>query len=62
MKKQFSSFWFILTIFLSAIFVVLFYPGTSERLGTGEAVMYTIVGVLVIWIVFFLRARIFSKK
>ena len=62
MKKKSTGFWLILNILLSAIFVVLFYPGTQERLGTGEAVMYTIAGVLVIWIVFFLGARIFSKK
>jgi hypothetical protein len=62
MKKHSTGFWLILTILLSAIFVVLFYPGTKERLGSGEAIMYTIAGVMLIWIVFFLRARIFSKK
>ena len=62
MKKLFSSFWFLLTVFLSAIFVVLFYPAIKENVGNSEAVLLSIVGVLVIWIVFFVRARMFSGK
>ncbi len=61
MKKSNSSFWLLLTIFLTAIFVVLFYPAAKERVGNDEAILYTIVGSLVIWIVFFARKRIFPK-
>lgn len=60
MKKLFNKFWIVITIILSLIFIGLFLPLTTRSLGFTKAFSYTMTGLAVIWIVYFVRAYIFS--
>ena len=46
---------------LTLIFVVLLSGAIFEKQGLFKTVIYTGLGVVVIWAVYFIRARIFSK-
>jgi hypothetical protein len=61
MSKYLNKTWIIITIILSAVFAVLFYPVAAERVGTLKALVFTMIGLLVIWLVYLIRAHIFSK-
>ena len=61
MIKYFNKFWFTFTAILCTVFVVLFFPMTIEKVGIGKAIIYTIIGLVVIWIVYFVRAYIFTQ-
>jgi transcriptional regulator with XRE-family HTH domain len=53
--------WLWLTVLLSIIFVFLFYPIVDKNYSFLESAVYTGIGLIVIWGVFFIRARIFSS-
>lgn len=61
MRKYFNRFWFIFTVILSAAFVVLFSSVLAESIGTVKTVIYNLIGLLVIWLVYIIRAYIFTK-
>jgi hypothetical protein len=61
MNRFIRSPWVILPILLSAVFAVLFYPIVQRRYDPLFSIMYTFAGVCVIWIVYFIRAHIFSS-
>ena len=61
MKKHKEKLWFTITVILSIIFALLFYNVAIENVRDSDATIYTILGVLVIWIVYFVRGYIFSK-
>ena len=61
MKMKFSNPWVLLPVALSAIFAVLFFPVVSRTQETPFALLYTAIGVLVIWAAYAVRARIFSR-
>jgi hypothetical protein len=60
MKKLKKFFWPVLTIILSFVFAMLFYPIAEKEYGTLNAVLFTTVGLAVIWLVFTIRVFIFS--
>ena len=62
MQKFSNKFWLYLTIALSLIFMILFFPTASDEVGLLKGAIYTIVGILVIWIVFFIRSYLFSDR
>ena len=53
--------WVIVTIVLSVIFVVLGFPVFLRARGPGMAVLYTVVGLAVIWFVYLVRACVFGR-
>ena len=61
MKKYNRKFWFTVTAVLSIIFALLFYNYSKDIVGDSDVTIYTILGVLVIWIVYFILAYVFSK-
>ena len=62
MSKYFNKYWLTITIVLSVAFALLFFPVAADRAGYMKAAVYTLVGLIVIWIVYFIRAWIFQKK
>ena len=60
MRKYFSRFWILITIAICVLFLTLFLPATLKSIGTAKAISYGLTGVAVIWIVYFVRAHIFS--
>ena len=61
MKRAFLGPWVILPVALSAVFGVLFYPVASARYESPLAVLFTIVGICVIWASYAVRAYIFTR-
>lgn len=61
MSRYVNKFWIGITILLNVIFAALFIPGAARNVGYGKAILYTIIGLIVIWIVYFMRVRIFGQ-
>jgi len=61
MSKYVSKFWITFTLILSIVFIALFVPLTVESIGIVKTVVYTLIALLVIWGVYFIRAYIFSN-
>ena len=61
MHRLYSRFWINVTVLLSAVFAVLFFPPVREKYGMTVSILATSAGVLVIWAVYFVRACIFSS-
>lgn len=61
MKDLLNPFWIIITVIISVVFGVLFYPAVVGEHGELKTILYTALGILVIWIVYFIRAYIFSN-
>ena len=53
--------WIVLPIVLSVIFAVLFIPVARRSQGLPLALLYTLIGLCVIWASYFVRARIFRS-
>ena len=66
MSRYVNRFWIWITIFLSVVFAALFVPVAARNIGLGKAILYTLIGLIVIWMVYLIRAhifgRLFSKK
>jgi hypothetical protein len=56
-----SRFWIAATIFLSVLFAVLFFPEVHGRYSLGLSLLFTGVGIVVIWVVYIVRAYVFSR-
>jgi hypothetical protein len=61
MGRLYSRFWVGVTLVLSAVFVVLFFPIVQDRYGFAASVLLTAVGLLVIWASYLVRAHIFTR-
>ena len=61
MNRTFTSPWIVLPIVLSVIFAVLFFPVARRSQELPLALLYTAIGMCVIWAVYFVRARIFGR-
>ena len=61
MKRGFFGPWIIVPIILSVVFAVLFFPIVQNRYPTALAVLFTIIGICVIWASYFVRAYIFTR-
>jgi hypothetical protein len=61
MIRYLRSAWVILPLLLSVVFAVLFYPVVQRRYDPALSIIYTFAGVCVIWIVYFIRAHIFTQ-
>ncbi len=60
-SKHYGGFWIGLAVALSALFAVLFYPAARRTYNPGTSLVFTALGVIVIWIVYFIRVMIFSR-
>jgi|GEM_PF-3024635 len=56
-----NKLWVWTTAFLSGLFAFLVYPIMALKYPFGEAVSYTTLGIVIIWVVFFIRVNIFNK-
>lgn len=61
MSRLYSKFWVNVTVVLSLIFIILGFPTFQREHGFVSAFVFTFIGVSVIWIVYFIRAYIFSQ-
>ncbi|MFC2112927.1 hypothetical protein ACFLTA_06640 [Bacteroidota bacterium] len=59
MKKYLNRYWIIISIILCVLLIALFLPLSIKSVGASKALSYTITGVAVIWIVYFIRAYLF---
>lgn len=53
--------WTLMTVVLSVVFAVLAFPVFRQAQGFLPAVLYTFLGIVVIWAVYFVRSWIFSR-
>jgi hypothetical protein len=61
MTRLYSRFWVNITLLLSVVFAVVFFPLVQERYGLPWSVFLTLSGVLVIWAAYFVRAYLFTR-
>ncbi|MEN8118139.1 MAG: hypothetical protein ABFS16_14235 [Bacteroidota bacterium] len=62
MKNHRYNIWVVITILLCCVFAVLFFPVASDNVGTYKAVLFTSIGVVVILLVYLVRAHIFAAE
>lgn len=60
MPRLYNKFWVNVTIVLSLIFIILGFPIFQRKYGFISAFIFTFISVSVIWIVYLIRAYIFS--
>ena len=58
---MYSRPWVIVTAILCVIFAVLAFPIFAKVRGVATAVTYTVIGFVVIWLAYFVRAWAFSR-
>jgi len=61
MARLYSGFWVGVTTVLSIIFTVMFFPLVQEKYGCPKSIVLTMIGLLVIWASYFVRAYIFTQ-
>ena len=61
MARLYSGFWVGVSAVLSIIFTVMFFPLVQEKYGYPQSVVLTMIGLLVIWASYFVRAYIFTQ-
>jgi hypothetical protein len=61
MKRYYNRFWIGFTFILSVVFILLFFPMALERYNLSVSILLTTAGVLVIWMVYLVRAIIFTR-
>ena len=60
MKKLYDPFWVSVTTVLSVIFIILLPISIIEKHGTVKTIFFTLIGVVFIWVTYFVRAYFFS--
>lgn len=60
MKKLYDPFWIGVTVVLSIIFVILLPISIIEKHGVVKTIVFTLVGLIFIWVTYFVRAYFFS--
>lgn len=60
-QRYFRSRWLALPLILSAVFAVLFFPVVREKYDAVLSVVFTVIGVVVIWAAYVIRAHVFSQ-
>ena len=61
LRKAIFGRWVILPILLSIVFAALFFPVVNKQYAPRLAVLFTVIGVCVIWVVYLVRAYIFTR-
>lgn len=60
-SKYYNGFWLGLTVVLSVVFAILFFPVVSDRYSLPISILFTAVGIAFIWVIYFVRALIFGS-
>ncbi len=60
MKKLYDPFWIGVTVVMSIIFVILLPISIIEKHGVVKTIVFTLVGLIFIWVTYFVRAYFFS--
>lgn len=60
-NRYFNRFWIWIPIILSAVFAILFFPLVRQQFSLIISILLTTAGMLVIWIIYLLRAVIFTS-
>jgi hypothetical protein len=60
MAEVFRTKWVLLPIALSAVFAILFFPVVRLRYEIPLALIFTLLGIGVIWASYLVRAHVFS--
>ena len=60
MKNLYDPFWIGVTAVLSIIFVILLPISIIEKHGVVKTIVFTLVGLIFIWVTYFVRAYFFS--
>lgn len=58
--KYYNGFWVGVTTVLSVVFAALFFPMIIPKYSLALSILFTAAGVIFIWIVYFVRAVIFT--
>jgi ABC-type transport system involved in cytochrome c biogenesis permease subunit len=58
---MYNRFWVTVTVVLCLVFAAIAFPIFLRAKGAGTAVVYTVVGFVVIWFAYFARAWVFSR-
>ncbi len=61
MRKHLLTPWVLLPIVLSVIFALLFFPIVRKSHELTAALLYTAIGIFIIWGSYFVRAYIFGR-
>ena len=61
MAKFYNRFWVTVTIVLSVVFAILLFPIVQRKYGFPLSLLVTFLGVVFIWVNYFIRAYIFSR-
>jgi predicted transporter len=62
MARLHNRFWVAVTIVLCVVFAILFFPSVQQKYGFTLSLLMTLLGMLLIWANYFIRAYIFSRK
>jgi hypothetical protein len=60
MKQYLNRFWILITVLVCVAFIAVFLPLSIDSIGMAKAISYTLTGVAVIWIVYFIRSYIIT--
>jgi hypothetical protein len=61
MARFYSPFWITVTSLLCVVFAILLYPAIVHRYGVLMSLLFTGLGVIFIWMVYFVRAWVFGR-
>jgi hypothetical protein len=56
-----NGFWIGVTIVLSVVFAALLFPAVHDRYGFLVSALLILVGLVVIWAVYLIRAYVFGR-
>lgn len=62
MKNLIDPFWIGVTIILSIFFAIMLPVSIIEKHGTAKTIVFTVLGIIFIWVTYFVRAYFFSDK
>ncbi len=62
MARLYNRFWVAVTTVLCVVFAVLFFPAVQRKYGFTVSLLMTLLGMLLIWANYLIRAYIFSSK
>lgn len=62
MKNLIDPFWIGVTVFFSVLFAILLPISIIEKHGTAKTIGFTVLGIIFIWVTYFIRAYFFSDK
>jgi len=62
MKNLIDPFWIRVTVILSIFFAIMLPVSIIEKHGTAKTIVFTVLGIIFIWVTYFVRAYFFSDE